>query len=181
MTSDAISANAPSFAATNTPHMQFEVVAQSPGDFAAWRSAQVMPAAEAATAEESRGRAFVEYRCGLCHQVRGTGAGAVTAPGPDPCDVTPDARRGHACEQFVESTRLDSDAPHCQARFVDAGPESHHATTRRHSCVCGISQMRQPDYRTPLIGIDSVEHQARLLRFWETSSGLKGFLTQRRS
>ena len=61
-------------------HMQFEVVAQSPGDFAAWRSAQVMPAAEAATAEESRGRAFVEYRCGLCHQVRGTGAGAVTAP-----------------------------------------------------------------------------------------------------
>jgi cytochrome c oxidase subunit I len=36
--------------------------------------------------------------------------------------------------------------------------------------------MRQPDYRTPVVGIDSVEHQARLLRFWETGPGLKGFL-----
>lgn len=35
--------------------------------------------------------------------------------------------------------------------------------------------MRQPDYRTPVVGIDSVEHQARLLKFWETASGLKGF------
>lgn len=37
--------------------------------------------------------------------------------------------------------------------------------------------MRQPDYRTPVVGIDSVEHQARLLKFWETAAGLKGFFT----
>ncbi|MDP9082187.1 MAG: cytochrome c oxidase subunit I [Pseudomonadota bacterium] len=36
--------------------------------------------------------------------------------------------------------------------------------------------MRQPDYRTPVIGIDSVEHQARLLKFWQPGPGLKGFL-----
>ncbi|GAC1501888.1 MAG: hypothetical protein NVS1B6_08330 [Steroidobacteraceae bacterium] len=35
--------------------------------------------------------------------------------------------------------------------------------------------MRQADYRTPVVGIDSVEHQARLLKFWEAASGLKGF------
>jgi cytochrome c oxidase subunit I len=37
--------------------------------------------------------------------------------------------------------------------------------------------MRQPDFRNPAVGADSVEHQARLLRLWETSPGLKGFLT----
>ncbi len=37
--------------------------------------------------------------------------------------------------------------------------------------------MRQPDFRTPDIGIDSVGHEARLLRLWETSPGIKGFFT----
>jgi cytochrome c oxidase subunit I len=36
--------------------------------------------------------------------------------------------------------------------------------------------MRQPDFRTPVIGADSVSHEARLLSLWETSPGLKGFL-----
>ena len=35
--------------------------------------------------------------------------------------------------------------------------------------------MRAADFRSPTIGIDSVEHAARLLRLWETSPGLKGF------
>lgn len=35
--------------------------------------------------------------------------------------------------------------------------------------------MRVADYRTPVVGIDSVEHEARLLRLWETEPGLKGF------
>jgi cytochrome c oxidase subunit I len=35
--------------------------------------------------------------------------------------------------------------------------------------------MRQRDFRTPSIGIDSVEHQARMLRLWETAPGIKGF------
>ena len=37
--------------------------------------------------------------------------------------------------------------------------------------------MRQLDFRTPLIGVDSVDHEARLLRLWETSPRLKGFFT----
>jgi cytochrome c oxidase subunit 2 len=60
--------------------MSFDVVAQSPEEFAAWRTKQLSPAAEPTTPEQSRGRAFVEYRCGLCHRVRGTSAGAVVAP-----------------------------------------------------------------------------------------------------
>jgi cytochrome c oxidase subunit 2 len=61
-------------------HMQFEVVAESPTEFAAWRTAQLQPADTPTTPAQERGLKFVEYRCGLCHQVRGTLAGAVNAP-----------------------------------------------------------------------------------------------------
>jgi cytochrome c oxidase subunit 2 len=61
-------------------HMAFDVVAETPEAFAAWRERQLAPAPEPTTPEQSRGRAFVEYRCGLCHRVRGTTAGAVIAP-----------------------------------------------------------------------------------------------------
>ncbi|MDB6086492.1 MAG: hypothetical protein JWN43_4373 [Gammaproteobacteria bacterium] len=61
-------------------HMQFEVVAQPQGDFDAWRASQLQSAPPPANPEQERGLALVEYRCGLCHQVRGTHAGAVTAP-----------------------------------------------------------------------------------------------------
>jgi cytochrome c oxidase subunit 2 len=61
-------------------HMAFDVVAESPEQFAAWRMQQLQPAPEPTTPEQTRGRAFVEYRCGLCHRVRGTTAAAVTAP-----------------------------------------------------------------------------------------------------
>jgi cytochrome c oxidase subunit 2 len=61
-------------------HMQFEVVAQSPVDFAAWRTAQRQLAAPPPNAAATRGLEMVEFRCALCHQVRGTRAGAVSAP-----------------------------------------------------------------------------------------------------
>lgn len=61
-------------------HMAFEVVAETPEAFAAWRSRQLAPAPEPTTPEQMRGRDFVEYRCGLCHRVRGTTAGALIAP-----------------------------------------------------------------------------------------------------
>jgi cytochrome c oxidase subunit 2 len=61
-------------------HMQFEVVAESATEFAAWRRAQLLTAAAPTTAEQTRGLKFVEYRCGLCHQVRGTLAAAVNGP-----------------------------------------------------------------------------------------------------
>ena len=35
--------------------------------------------------------------------------------------------------------------------------------------------MRVADFRTPAVGTDSVEHQARLTRLWETEPGIKGF------
>jgi len=61
-------------------HMAFEVVAQSQADFDAWRAAQLAPAPEPTSPEQTRGRALVEYRCGLCHRVLGTTAGAISAP-----------------------------------------------------------------------------------------------------
>ncbi len=61
-------------------HMQFEVIAQSPSDFAAWRAAQRQPAAAPVSAEAARGLEVVQFRCAMCHAIRGTSAGAVSAP-----------------------------------------------------------------------------------------------------
>ena len=61
-------------------HMAFEVVAEPRADFDRWRAAQLAPAPAPTTPAEQRGRALIEYRCGLCHQVRGTLAAAITAP-----------------------------------------------------------------------------------------------------
>jgi cytochrome c oxidase subunit 2 len=61
-------------------HMQFEVIAQSPEDFAAWQAAQRKAAALPASPEAARGLEVMQSRCALCHQVRGTSAGAVIAP-----------------------------------------------------------------------------------------------------
>jgi cytochrome c oxidase subunit 2 len=61
-------------------HMQFEVVADTPQDFAAWTAAQLKPAQSPTTEQQTRGLALVQFRCGLCHQIRGTDAGAVMGP-----------------------------------------------------------------------------------------------------
>jgi len=61
-------------------HMAFEVVAEPKADFDRWRTQQLEPAPAPTTTEQMRGMSVVEYRCGLCHQVRGTTAGAVAAP-----------------------------------------------------------------------------------------------------
>jgi heme/copper-type cytochrome/quinol oxidase subunit 1 len=37
--------------------------------------------------------------------------------------------------------------------------------------------MRKPDFRTPVIGVDTVEHQVKLLKLWETGPGIVGFFT----
>lgn len=60
--------------------MAFEVVAQPQAEFAAWRTAQLQTAPPPATPAQVRGLALVEFRCGLCHRVRGTDAAAVIAP-----------------------------------------------------------------------------------------------------
>jgi cytochrome c oxidase subunit 2 len=61
-------------------HMQFEVVAEPQEDFDRWLTAQRSAAAPPSTPEQSRGLDLIEYRCGLCHRVRGTLAGSISAP-----------------------------------------------------------------------------------------------------
>jgi cytochrome c oxidase subunit 2 len=61
-------------------HMQFEVVAEPQAEFDHWVASQRRAAAAPDTESAARGLSLVEYRCGLCHRVRGTAAGAVSAP-----------------------------------------------------------------------------------------------------
>lgn len=61
-------------------HMMLEVVAQPRDEFDRWRARQLQAAPAPGTDAQSRGKQLVEYRCGLCHSVRGTTAGAVSAP-----------------------------------------------------------------------------------------------------
>jgi cytochrome c oxidase subunit 2 len=60
--------------------MSFAVIAQTREEFDRWRRGQLSAATSPATPEQERGLALVEYRCGLCHGVRGTHAGAIAAP-----------------------------------------------------------------------------------------------------
>jgi cytochrome c oxidase subunit II len=61
-------------------HMQLEVVAEPRADFERWVAQQRAAAPAPVTPEAIRGEELVEYRCGLCHRVRGTDAAAVAAP-----------------------------------------------------------------------------------------------------
>jgi len=60
--------------------MSLEVVAESAADFQRWRARQLQDAALPTTPRQLRGAALVEYRCGLCHAIRGSLAGARSAP-----------------------------------------------------------------------------------------------------
>jgi cytochrome c oxidase subunit 2 len=61
--------------------MALTIVAETPEAFEAWRQAQRQPAPPSAAGDADEGRAIVERgACALCHAVRGTMAGAVTAP-----------------------------------------------------------------------------------------------------
>ncbi|MBV8404316.1 MAG: cytochrome c oxidase subunit II [Gammaproteobacteria bacterium] len=61
-------------------HMALEVVAESPQNFQRWRAAQLQPAEQPLGETEQRGRRLVEFRCGLCHEVRGTLAASRVGP-----------------------------------------------------------------------------------------------------
>jgi len=61
-------------------HMAFEVVAEPPAQFQRWRAQQLQPAPAPTTPEQTRGRSLVVYRCGACHRVGGTLAGALAGP-----------------------------------------------------------------------------------------------------
>ena len=68
------------FCGSQHANMAFEVVAQSREDYELWREEQLQAAPDPTTQPQIRGLSVVEYRCGLCHQVRGTRAGAISAP-----------------------------------------------------------------------------------------------------
>lgn len=61
-------------------HMQFEVVAETDADFDAWLQSQREAAAIPGGDTAARGLDVVQNRCALCHQVRGTRAGALSGP-----------------------------------------------------------------------------------------------------
>lgn len=61
-------------------HMAFEVVAQSPQDYANWYDAQARPAAPPATVDATRGQHVFMQRCAGCHALRGSEAAGVQAP-----------------------------------------------------------------------------------------------------
>ena len=60
--------------------MAFEVVADTPDAFNQWRRAQLQTAPPPATDAARRGLQFFQYRCALCHAVRGTLAASHYGP-----------------------------------------------------------------------------------------------------
>jgi cytochrome c oxidase subunit 2 len=60
--------------------MAFEVVADTPEAFAQWRRAQLQTAPPPTDPAAQRGLAFFQYRCSLCHSVRGTSAASYYGP-----------------------------------------------------------------------------------------------------
>lgn len=60
--------------------MAFEVVADTPAAFDQWRRAQLQTAPPPATPAAQRGLQYFQYRCALCHAVRGTLAASHYGP-----------------------------------------------------------------------------------------------------
>ena len=82
-------------------HMAFSVMAESPDDFERWLAAQRQPAPAPATPEQQQGFEIVTRGpCAMCHMVRGTSAGARTAP-----DLTHLASRSTIAAGTVPNTR----------------------------------------------------------------------------
>ena len=69
------------FCGAQHAHMAFEVVAQPPAEFDAWRRAQARDASPAAqSATINAGKRLFGERCAGCHAVRGTDAAGAQAP-----------------------------------------------------------------------------------------------------
>jgi cytochrome c oxidase subunit II len=62
-------------------HMALDVTVEQPGQFEAWRQAQLQPAMEPAGQAEALGQqVFLSKACMMCHAITGTTAAAVTGP-----------------------------------------------------------------------------------------------------
>jgi len=60
--------------------MAFEVVAEPRAAFDRWRARQLQTAPPPITPQQKQGLAVVNYRCSLCHAIRGTSAGSGYGP-----------------------------------------------------------------------------------------------------
>jgi cytochrome c oxidase subunit 2 len=68
------------FCGAQHAHMAFEVVAQSPADFNAWRDAQGQSVAPLSAGAVAAGQHLFAERCAGCHTIRGTEAEGRQAP-----------------------------------------------------------------------------------------------------
>ena len=88
------------YCGTQHAHMALVVVAEPSDDFERWVVAQRQPAPRPSTAAQSRGLNVIERGpCALCHTIRGTSAGARTAP-----DLTHFASRSTIAAGTVPNT-----------------------------------------------------------------------------
>jgi cytochrome c oxidase subunit II len=107
-------------------HMAFLVVAEPSEDYERWANAQRQNAPEPSTPEQLRGRGIVERGpCALCHTVRGTQAGARTAP-----DLT------HVASRSTIAAATAPNAPGYLAGWV-ANPQ--HLKPGNHMPATGLS------------------------------------------
>jgi cytochrome c oxidase subunit II len=82
-------------------HMGLVVIAEAPDAFERWLDHQRTTPPPPSSAQELEGRALLEQGpCGMCHTVRGTGAGARTAP-----DLTHVATRSSIAAARLPNTR----------------------------------------------------------------------------
>lgn len=82
-------------------HMALLVVAETPEEFARWRTAQIVDAASPATPEQRAGRAvFLAKACAACHTVRGTSAAGNLGP-----DLTHVGSRLYLAAGLLPTTR----------------------------------------------------------------------------
>lgn len=89
--------------------MAFEVVADAPADFAAWRARQLSPPAALAAGDVAAGAAVFQARCAACHTIAGTPAGGIVGP-----DLSHLAGRG-----ALAAGLIPNDARHLAAWIAD--------------------------------------------------------------
>jgi cytochrome c oxidase subunit 2 len=87
------------FCGVQHAHMAFEVVAQSPADFARWRASQAGAAIPPVTADAMAGQVVFQGRCGGCHTVRG-----MVAKGEHGPDLTHLMSRRTIAAGLIETT-----------------------------------------------------------------------------
>jgi cytochrome c oxidase subunit 2 len=98
-------------------HMRLLLVAQSPADYEAWRSAQLKPATVPSTPEAMHGQdVFNNTACALCHTVRGTVAQGKVAP-----DLTHLASRQYIAANSYRNDKADLEAWATHAQSLKPG------------------------------------------------------------